>query len=93
MQLEYFETVLNPYFTNDARESLKSLQGILLEKATESVTEVVENPGHHRRPTRGAEDALVDERQQGISVSPDDLIVSEFHFSIYFKPYLVIIIG
>ncbi|CAO2834080.1 unnamed protein product [Amaranthus hypochondriacus] len=75
LELEYFETVLNPYFTNDARESLKSLQGILLEKATESVTEVVENPGHHRRPTRGAEDALVDERQQGISVSPDDLIV------------------
>ncbi|XP_021771596.1 exocyst complex component SEC5A-like [Chenopodium quinoa] len=74
LELEYFETVLNPYFTNDARESLKSLQGMLLEKATESVTEVVENPGHHRRSTRGGEDALVDERQQGVSVSPDDLI-------------------
>ncbi|XP_048499884.1 exocyst complex component SEC5A isoform X2 [Beta vulgaris subsp. vulgaris] len=74
LELEYFETVLNPYFTNDARESLKSLQGMLLEKATESVTEAVENPGHHRRSTRGTEDALVDERQQGISVSPDDLI-------------------
>uniref|UniRef100_A0A803LHX8 Exocyst complex component SEC5 n=1 Tax=Chenopodium quinoa TaxID=63459 RepID=A0A803LHX8_CHEQI len=74
LELEYFETVLNPYFTNDARESLKSLQGMLLEKATESVTEVVENPGHHRRSTRGGEDALADERQQGVSVSPDDLI-------------------
>lgn len=78
MQLEYFETVLNPYFTNDARESLKSLQGMLLEKATESVTEAAENPGHHRRPTKGTDDTLVDERQQGISVSPDDLIVSEY---------------
>ncbi|KAL2900854.1 Exocyst complex component SEC5A [Bienertia sinuspersici] len=74
LELEYFETVLNPYFTNDARESLKSLQGMLLEKATESVTEAVENPGHHRRSTRGVEDTLVDERQQGIKISPDDLI-------------------
>lgn len=75
VQLEYFETILNPYFTPDARESLKSLQGVLLEKATESASEAVENPGHHRRPTRGSEDALGDDRQQGLSVSPDDLIV------------------
>ncbi|XP_024027062.1 exocyst complex component SEC5A [Morus notabilis] len=74
LELEYFETILNPYFTPDARESLKSLQGVLLEKATESVSEAVENPGHHRRPTRGSEDALGDDRQQGLSVSPDDLI-------------------
>ncbi|KAK9757410.1 hypothetical protein RND81_01G161000 [Saponaria officinalis] len=74
LELEYFETVLNPYFTNDASESLKSLQGTLLEKATESVAEAVENPGHHRRPTRGGEDVIPDERQQGLSVSPDDLI-------------------
>ncbi|KAE9466284.1 hypothetical protein C3L33_01808, partial [Rhododendron williamsianum] len=39
LELEYFETILNPHFTSDARESLKSLQGVLLEKATESVTE------------------------------------------------------
>lgn len=75
MQLEYFETILNPYFTSAARESLKSLQGILLDKATESVTENVENPGHNRRATRGSEDAVSDDRQQGTSVSPDDLIV------------------
>ena len=67
---------MNPYFTPDARESLKSLQGVLLEKATESATEAVENPGHHRRPTRGSEDA--DDRQQGLNVSPDDLIVRFF---------------
>ncbi|XP_062163436.1 exocyst complex component SEC5A-like [Alnus glutinosa] len=73
LELEYFETVLNPYFTPDARESLKSLQGVLLEKATESMTETMENPGHHRRPTRGSEDALADDRQ-GMAVSPDDLI-------------------
>lgn len=78
MQLEYLETVLNPYFTNDARESLKSLQGTLLEKATESVTEAVENPGHSRRPAKGTDDTIADERQQGTSVSPDDLIVSEY---------------
>ncbi|KAJ1424917.1 Cullin repeat-like-containing domain superfamily [Sesbania bispinosa] len=46
LELEYFETVLNPYFTSDARDSLKSLQGLLLEKATESVTDAVDNPGH-----------------------------------------------
>jgi exocyst complex component 2 len=74
-QLEYFETILNPYLTPDARESLKSLQGVLLEKATENVTETVENPGHQRRSTRGSEDALADDRQQGMTVSPDDLIV------------------
>lgn len=72
LQLEYFETILNPYFTPDARESLKSLQGVLLEKATESVTEA-DNPGHNRRPTRGSEEA-VDERQQG-ATAPDELIV------------------
>lgn len=76
LQLEYFETILNPYFTSDARESLKSLQGLLLEKATESVIEAVENPGHNRRSTRGSEDAVGDDRQQGMTVSPDELIVS-----------------
>lgn len=75
LQLEYFETVLNPYFTSDARDSLKSLQGLLLEKATESVTDAVDNPGHNRRATRGSEDALVDDKQQGTSISPDELIV------------------
>lgn len=72
-QLEYFETILNPYFTSDARESLKSLQGVLLEKATESVAEAADNPGHNRRPTRGSEEAI-DERQQG-ATAPDELIV------------------
>lgn len=81
LELEYFETILNPYFTTDARESLKSLQGVLLEKATESISEVVENPGHQRRPTRGSEDALADERQQGVSVSPDDLIALAQQYS------------
>ncbi|KAJ6352592.1 hypothetical protein OIU76_001764 [Salix suchowensis] len=70
LELEYFETILNPYLTPDARESIKSLQGVLLEKATESV----ENPGYHRRSTLGSEDALADDRQQGMTVSPDDLI-------------------
>lgn len=75
LQLDYFETILNPYFTHEARESLKTLQGALLEKATESVTETIETPSHSRRPTRGSDDVLQDERQQGASVSPDDLIV------------------
>ncbi|KEH43564.1 exocyst complex component SEC5A isoform X2 [Medicago truncatula] len=73
LELEYFETVLNPYFTSDARDSLKSLQGLLLEKATESVIEAVDNPGHNRRATRGSEDALADDKQ-GTTVSPDELI-------------------
>ena len=66
---------MNPFFTPDARESLTALQGDLLEKATESVTETIETPRHHRRTTRGSEDALSDDRQQGMTVSPDDLIV------------------
>lgn len=82
LQLEYFETILNPYFTSDARESLKSLQGDLLEKATESVSETVETPSHQRRPTRGSDDVMADERQQGMTVSPDDLIVRNFLFSL-----------
>ncbi|PWA60930.1 exocyst complex component EXOC2/Sec5 [Artemisia annua] len=59
LELEYFETILNQYFTSEASEALKSLQGILLEKATESATE--------------ASDAAGDDRQQG-SITPDDLI-------------------
>ncbi|KAM6559174.1 hypothetical protein CsatA_028413 [Cannabis sativa] len=81
LELEYFENILNPYFTPDARESLKSLQGVILEKATESAAEAVENPVHHRRPTRGSEDALADDRQQGMSVSPDDLIALAQQYS------------
>ncbi|XP_043687614.1 exocyst complex component SEC5A-like isoform X2 [Telopea speciosissima] len=81
LELEYFETILNPYFTPEASESLKSLQGVLLEKASESVTESSENPGHHRRPTRGSEDAILDERQQGMTVSPDDLIALAQQYS------------
>lgn len=73
MQLEYFETILNPYFTHEARESLKSLQGVLLEKATESATESVETPSNRRR----GGDEPSDERQQGSAVSPDDLIVRD----------------
>ncbi|KAK7279725.1 hypothetical protein RJT34_24782 [Clitoria ternatea] len=74
LELEYFETILNPYFTSDARDSLKSLQGLLLEKATESVTDAGDNPGHNRRTTRGSEDALADDKQQGTTISPDELI-------------------
>ncbi|KAK4801667.1 hypothetical protein SAY86_022154 [Trapa natans] len=82
LELEYFEIILKPYFTSDARESLKSLQGDLLEKATEVVTEGIENPGHARRATRGSEDAIVDERQQGgTNVSPDDLIALAQQYS------------
>ncbi|ESQ34678.1 hypothetical protein EUTSA_v10006745mg [Eutrema salsugineum] len=74
LELEYFETILNPYLTPDATESLKSLQGAVLEKATESISETAENNagGHHRKPTRGSEDAISDDKQS--SVSPDDLI-------------------
>ncbi|KAF9601289.1 hypothetical protein IFM89_018399 [Coptis chinensis] len=79
--LEYFETILNPYFTPDASESLKSLQAVLLEKACENVTEISENPGHHRRPTRGSEEAVADDRHQGMSVSPDDLIALAQQYS------------
>ncbi|KAL0365954.1 UNVERIFIED_CONTAM: Exocyst complex component SEC5A [Sesamum radiatum] len=73
LELEYFETILNPYFTHDARESLKTLQGVLLEKAIETVTEPTETPSHQRRATRGIDDVLPDDRS-GSNVSPDDLI-------------------
>ncbi|XP_008781410.1 exocyst complex component SEC5A-like isoform X2 [Phoenix dactylifera] len=81
LELEYFETVLNTYFSPDAREALKSLQGLLLEKACESANEFSENPGHHRRPTRGSEDAMADDRQQGPAVPPDDLIALAQQYS------------
>lgn len=76
---------MNPYFTHDARDSLKSLQGVLLEKAIETVTETVETPNHQRRPTRGSDDAIAEDRQSASSASPDDLIVRTYLFSsIYF---------
>ncbi|KAL4567037.1 hypothetical protein LXL04_022608 [Taraxacum kok-saghyz] len=65
LELEYFETILNQYFTSDASESLKSLQGILLEKAMEGSPETMS-------PQRGSTDDA-DDRQQ-LSLSPDDLI-------------------
>lgn len=74
LELEYIETVLHSYFSPAALESLKSLQGLLLERACEGASETVENPGHHRRSTKGSEDAIADDRQQGPSISPDDLI-------------------
>ncbi|KAL8466919.1 hypothetical protein ACS0TY_035843 [Phlomoides rotata] len=81
LELEYFETILNPYFTHDARSALKSLQGVLLEKAIETVTEIVESPSHQRRPTRGSDDVLADDRQSGASASPDDLIALAQQYS------------
>ncbi|XP_073122189.1 exocyst complex component SEC5A-like [Henckelia pumila] len=82
LELEYFETVLNPYFTHDARESLKSLQGVLLEKATETVQDSIDTPSHQRRPTRGSDDAMLsDDRQSGSSISPDDLIALAQQYS------------
>ncbi|ONK55243.1 uncharacterized protein A4U43_UnF5970 [Asparagus officinalis] len=74
LELEYFETVLHTYFSPEAHEALKSLQGLLLEKACESSSEPIENPGHHRRSTRGSEDAMADDKPQGSTVSPDDLL-------------------
>lgn len=65
LQLEYFETVLNTYFSTEAQQALKSLQESLLEKACESMAQ----------PTRGSEDAASDDKQVS-SVSPDDLLVS-----------------
>ncbi|CAA6663780.1 unnamed protein product [Spirodela intermedia] len=79
LELEYFETVLHTYITPDAQETLKSLQGFLLETATESVAEAIENPGHHRRLTRGSEDAMADDKLS--TVSPDDLIALAQQFS------------
>nr|CAD1836809.1 unnamed protein product [Ananas comosus var. bracteatus] len=78
LELEYFETVLHTYFSPDAHGALKSLQGLLLEKACESVSESSENPGHHRRPTRGSEDAIIDDKP---TVSPDDLLALAQQYS------------
>ncbi|KAJ9552767.1 hypothetical protein OSB04_016812 [Centaurea solstitialis] len=64
LEVEYFETILNQYFTGDATESLKSLQGVLLDKATESNCS-------GEAPT-GDDAAAADERQ---TASPDELIV------------------
>ncbi|KVH88112.1 Cullin repeat-like-containing domain-containing protein [Cynara cardunculus var. scolymus] len=69
LELEYLETILNQYFTPDAGESLKSLQGVILEKATESSSEASDTPKHRRRATRGSDDLLADD-----GVSPDELI-------------------
>ncbi|XP_066350450.1 exocyst complex component SEC5B-like [Miscanthus floridulus] len=79
LELEYFETVLQTYFSPEAQQAMKSLQENLLEKACESVAEAMENPGHQRRPTRGSEDAASDDRQP--SVSPDDLLVLAQQYS------------
>ncbi|XP_066347229.1 exocyst complex component SEC5B-like [Miscanthus floridulus] len=79
LELEYFESVLQTYFSPEAQQAMKSLQENLLEKACESVAEAMENPGHQRRPTRGSEDAASDDRQP--SVSPDDLLVLAQQYS------------
>lgn len=81
LELDYFETILNPYFTHEARESFKTLQGALLDKATECVADSTETPTHNRRPTRGSDDVFLDDRQQGMTVSPDDLIALAQQYS------------
>ncbi|KAK9069654.1 hypothetical protein SSX86_011558 [Deinandra increscens subsp. villosa] len=72
LELEYFETILNQYFTPEVSESLRSLQGVILEKATESSSEASDTPKHRRRATRGSDDLLGDDKQG--TVSPDELI-------------------
>ncbi|TVU14559.1 hypothetical protein EJB05_38034 [Eragrostis curvula] len=79
LELEYFETVLHTYFSPEAQQALKSLQENLLEKSCETMAEALENPGHHRRPTRGSEDAASD--GQVSSVSPDDLLALAQQYS------------
>lgn len=81
-QLEYLETILNNYFTPDVSESLKSLQGVILEKATESSSEASDTPKHRRRATRGSDDLLGDDKQG--TVSPDELIVTLSPLSLVF---------
>ncbi|KAL8205889.1 hypothetical protein R6Q57_009440 [Mikania cordata] len=72
LELEYFGTILNQYFTPEVNESLKSLQGVILEKATESSSEASDTPKHRQRATRGSDDLLGDDKQGAIS--PDELI-------------------
>ncbi|WOL15535.1 exocyst complex component SEC5B isoform X2 [Canna indica] len=79
LELEYFETVLHAYFSPEAHEALKTLQGLILEKACESATEPSENPGHQRRSTRGSEDAMADDKQS--TISPDDLLALAQQYS------------
>lgn len=57
-QIEYFETILNQYLTSDASESLKSLQGILLEKATESCSSGT-NDDDNQQGTISPDDLIV----------------------------------
>lgn len=72
LEIEFFETILNQYFTPDVSESLKSLQGAILEKATESSSEPSDTPKHRRRATRGSDDLLGDDKHG--TISPDELI-------------------
>lgn len=81
LQLEYFETILNQYFTSEVSESLRSLQGAILEKATESSSDPSDTPKHRRRATRGSDDLVGDDKQG--TVSPDELIVSRSYLYIY----------
>ena len=83
LQIEFFETILNQYFTPDVSESLKSLQGAILEKATESSSEPSDTPKHRRRATRGSDDLLGDEKQG--TISPDELIVRYFPCFIFIE--------
>lgn len=76
LQIEFFETILNQYLTPDVSESLKSLQGAILEKATESSSEPSDTPKHRRRATRGSDDLLGDDKHG--TISPDELIVRYF---------------
>ncbi|KAJ1696288.1 hypothetical protein LUZ63_004800 [Rhynchospora breviuscula] len=78
LELDYFETVLNAYFSQEAHQALKTLQGNLLDKACETASE--EAPGHHRRPTRGSDDPMADDRSNP-SVSADDLITLAQQYS------------
>ncbi|XP_078172685.1 exocyst complex component SEC5A-like [Carex rostrata] len=78
LELDYFETVLNAYFSQEAHQALKSLQGNLLDKACESASD--ETPGHHRRPTRGSDDPMADDRSNP-SVSADDLLALAQQYS------------
>ncbi|KAK4374421.1 hypothetical protein RND71_005098 [Anisodus tanguticus] len=76
LELDYFETMLNPYFTHEARESLKNLQGVLLEKATESVPETIETPSRSWA-TRGNDDNIVYDHKALAQQYSSELLQSE----------------
>lgn len=87
LELEYFETVLNTYFSTEAQQALKSLQESLLEKACESGSEDAASDDK-QVPSVSPDDLLALAQQHGSDLLQGELERTRLNIACFMEPTL-----